>query len=210
MKHDWKAVIYFTWPIYPVLRLHRQRSNWSQKAVAAAWETSKEDCVCVKCCQYMLACCIFSPLLWLLLEILVTCSILTTWDTLISTLYNAFTQIKLFYHAVIRWLKHYTTWSQLNTLAQQLADVTEVVFVHSEVRICFTAALRTIFRSLVSRITMIRWETKCNTGAPSWHRTSVTICLVSCPLHLFQKLGNSWNLVITFLVSVAFSCQEHY
>lgn len=41
---------------------------------------------------------------------------------------------------------------QLVTLAQQLGDVTEVVSLHSRSRIRFTADLRTIFGSLVSRI----------------------------------------------------------
>lgn len=98
---------------------------------------------------------------------------------------------------MIRWLKHSTTWSQLNILAQQLTDVTEVVFVRSEVRIHFTTDLRTIFRSLVSRTTIRCWETKCNTGPILAQDigNSTPLCPAQCICSKSWK--NIWNLVIT-------------
>lgn len=186
MKHYWKAVIYFAWPIYPVLRLHPQRPNWSQGATAAAWETSRMG---VWCAASICLSAAYPP--WLLLEILVMRNILTLRIHLIQLFTCLYGNKTILYHTVIRWLKHFTTWSQLNILGQQLTDVTETVFVHFEVRICFPTDLRTIFRLLVSRITRVCRETKCSTGAPSWQKTSVTVCVCVLPRVFVPK---SWKI----------------
>lgn len=94
--------------------------------------------------------------------------------------------------------KHFTTWRQLVTLAQQLGDVTEVVSLHSRARIRFTADLWTIFGSLISRIPVVSGGMNAaqrphpGTGHQWQH------AFVPWHLHSIQKLENSWNLVITY------------
>lgn len=144
------------------------------------------------CCQSMLVCC-FPPIS--VAGDTGNAQHFNTQDTLDSALYLPVQEKNVFYHTVIRWLKHFTTWSQLNILGQQLTDVTEMVFVHFEVRICFPTDLRTIFRPLVSRITRVCWETKVAEGPHPGIGNSKHLCPAQCICS--KKLENIWNLVIT-------------
>lgn len=127
--------------------------------------------------------------------------------TLVSALY--FSKETHPYGAVISWPKPFTAWRQLVTQAQQLGDVTEVVSPPSGARLRFSADLRTIFGSLVSRIAVISGEMNAAQRPHPGTGASAAACLCVLTAAFDSKAGKYLTSCHHMLL-VAFSSLERY